>query len=513
MNIFDSLSNLYNRIFSSGSTDNSNFIRRTSPAKVDLTFDDTMNVEFFRNLYHNTMSGFKLGAALCYNPIAVPLSFMGFPHFDLDDWDPVNQDFWRERLDFYNDKYILAKKNIQLMCHRDGTIIIWPWFDASVNYVRWKFIKPEYVSRKTTDPDTDELTGLVTSINYLFQSLNGKLYNYVEERIYTKKTIIINRTGAVPPELNTQDVRRNPIGILPIIFANNREPGEFEGRSDLGRMVPYVKAYSEINLRAHENEKNQGPKLVQKVSNADKWLATNSHLGEPSEMDISSVDFVLNIEGEDTKFEIPTGLNANATELMRNDFHIIVEQSSIPEICWGLKTTGNHATSEEQMGLLFAFVMTKQTQADPSYLILMNATNKLEAMANMQTAPEGLKAVWGDLSTLTELEKATIFSDYATGFEKLLASNAIDLQSVHTQLYELTNGMVTSDYDQFVLQVKEYGLMKAFLAQDDITQRETQQTQEQTTNKGLSKEGEYLKNLYNTTIGDKGSNGHKTRVS
>lgn len=521
MNIFDSVINLWNSLF--GTSSNKSIANdrqmRTTPVTVDLTFDETVNVELTRALWHNSQPGFKLGAPLCYNPIAVPLAFMGVPHTDFEDWDRIDdEEFWKEKIDFYNDKYIIEKKTIQLMCHRDGTIIIWPWFDSKVNHVRWTFIKPEQVSLVVMDPDTKELIILQTAIRYNFYGENEKLYNFLEKRTYSKSVIKIERTGDVPPNLNNQDVRRNPIGILPIIFANNREPGEFEGHSDYERIIPLIKAYSTVNQRAHEKEANMNAKLVQAASDADKWKDTNKHLFNGNDLvNISAIDFVLNIEEEKTEFVVPTGLNANAMELLENNFHLIVQSGSFPEILYGLKTRGNHASVKEQMALLFSFVGDKQNQADTPYLQLNQATLKLEAMANMRQVPEGIKNMWNDLTVMTEVERAQIFKDYAFGIEKLLGNYAIDLQSTHKLLYELTNGMITSDYDDFVKQIKEYGTIKSLLEQEYGSIRETT---EQQVNKALQNINEpsdvLIRELQKIGINllqkEKGNNGNGKRI-
>lgn len=510
MGIINSLQNglqsIYNFLFP---TDQSDLSRndqrlRNTPQKVKLTFDDTINRSLTKGLWENSVPGFKMGAPLCYNPIAVPLAFMGVPHTDIENWNKVrNKKFWEEKIKFYNEKYIQAKKMIQLLCHRDGTVWKWPWYDSKAGFVRWKTIFPDWIDNKKTiiDIDTEEIIQLVTSIRYEFYQ-NGQIYNFEEERIYAKKTIVINRTGQIPPGMNNQDIKRNVLGILPVRFANNIEPGELEGHSDYERIIPVIKAYSSINLRAHENEQNMRPKQIQKTDSPDQWKANNSHLYDGDNyIDISCVDLVLNKPEEDTRFEVPTGLNDNAIVLMRNDFWLIVETSGIPEICWGLKTEGNHASVEEQIGILLSFVHDKQNQANDPYLVLMTATLQLEAIASTQRRPEGIKNVWNDLSALTETEKAQIFRDYAQGIEKLLVNYAIDLQSAHKLLYELTNGMITSDFDDFSKQIKEYGTLKAFLEQEYISIRETEETGQQQNKEvmkaviELSKENKAVKDL------------------
>lgn len=482
-------SNLWNTLFpsSSTSTEKSTYTRRSTPATVDLTFPDTVNIALTRGLWNNSVSGYKLGAQLCRAPISVPLAFMGFPHFDFADWDEVsNIEFWEKILKRYNDEYIQLKELIQKLCHRDGTILIWPWFDSKINKVRWKFILPNQIEKVAVDPETDEITSITTDIDYQYYDDSGYLRYYSEIRIYSKQYVIVRRTGTVPGKLRNEEIRRNPIGMLPVIFRNNWEPGEFEGHSDLEPIIPHIKAYSEVNLKAHQTAANNQSKLAQKTKSSTAWLKRNGYT-DINDVDISLIDFVLNEGDEETTLLTTQGLIDTPILLMKNDFHNIIEGSRIPEICWGLKTEGNHASAEENMGVFLSFVVGKQRQSNDHYMDLGSATLQLEAIANNQQKPENLIIIWDDLDSLTEKERSEIFKNWSDALANLLDKHAIDLQSAHTLLYELTNGKITSNYEDFEKQIREYGItIKAFLEQQyaDITPYVDQKN-----NKGIPQNG------------------------
>jgi len=506
------LNDLYNTLFNPDKNLESNNTRksRSSPAKIDLTFPETVDACFTRGLWNNTISGYKLGAQLCRPPIAVPLAFMGFPHFDLEDWDVTgNQEFWRERFNFYNTKYMMLKLLIQLMCHRDGTFGIFPWFDANKGFVRWKFIKPEYIpdGGVITDPETEDIIAIITEIQYYFIGLSGRQYIYTEKKQYTENRIITSRMGDIPPGMRTEMIRNNPIKKLPIFFTNNKEPGEFEGHSDLQPIVPHVKAYSSINKVAHEELANNGTKLVQYGSDdAKTWAKNNGFAGPDGDLDpdlisIENIDFIYNLyEKEKSEFITPAGIVDSHINLLELDFKNIYQGSGLPEMLWGGKITGNHATAQEQMSVLLSFVRGKQNQADPPYDDLINNTMLLEAIANNQMKPEGIMNIWNDLDSLTEVERSQIFDNYAAGVQKLLDSYSIDLQTAHKLLRELTKGVVTSDYDDFKKQIEEYGSMKSFLEQEyinmrlesEINQNKTKSEKEQRNGK-KSKDSDKLK--------------------
>jgi hypothetical protein len=468
----DWFSDFFNTIFSgsstTGTTNNSSMKKRSSPNKKNLTYGDTVDSELTKGLYHNQISGYKLGASLCYNPIRVPLSFMGVPHFATED----SNEFWNDLIYHYNNRTIQAKKNIQLICHRDGTAIIYPQYSAGKRLVEWKHIPVASVYRVLVDTFTDQITAIVTreSITYYDDMYSDKVYE--ETVIYTESNLIFQRSGTLPDNVPRNETRVNPVRGLPIIFTNQKEPGEFEGHSDYERIIPIIKAYSEVNKSGHETLINLSPKWVQSVSDQpDKWL-TNNGITDINDVDVYTIDFVINKnESEKTEFVIPAGVVDGHLSIMKKDFQNIVETSGIPEIAWGLKTEGNHASAEEQMGILLSFVRDKQEQSRTPYLELLRWTVELESIANMMTPPRDLDIIWNDLDALSEKERSEIFKNYADGISALVEKSSIDLESIHDMLYEFTGGKLTNNFDEFRKNIINHGVLISELEQDPETIR------------------------------------------
>jgi hypothetical protein len=397
---------------------------------------------------------------------------MGVPHFGIDD----NNDFWEDKINFYNEFYIKRKQNIQLLSHRDGTAIIWPWYSAKNGMVVWKHISPASIYKIIVDPFTEEMTALMTCSTIYYYDDRGYNASYLEEITYTEKQIIINRKGKLPNNISATEARKNPSQILPIFFSNGAEPGEIEGHSDYERILPYIKAYSEINIKAHETLLNLGAKLVQSTDDVATWLDQNG-FSDINDIDVSSMDFIINRKDkEESKFEIPQNILEGHLSLMKNDFLNIVESSGIPEIVWGVKMQGNHASAQEQMGVLLSFVDEKQKQADASYRKLLEATLYLESIANNQTIPKNVNVIWNDIDSFDQLEKSTIFKNWSDGIGRLIESKAIDLQSAHGFLYQLSKGKITDSYEEFKKGIIEHGSLVAFLSQDYGGIRETTET-------------------------------------
>lgn len=463
----DWLSGLWSSLFSSSSsTDNSLQKSRGSNAYENLTFPDTVNYDLAMDLYYNRKSGYKLGAFFCHAIISLPLTFMGVPHFDVEDWEKVNnQEFWEKRFRYYNEKMIMIKKEIQKLCHITGTVGVFPFFNTKSGNAELLIIKSKYISHIFIDPSTQEMTGLTTTINYSYQKEKNKIYYYKEITNYTKQRITITRTGHIPNGLRQQEIKRNPTGILPIMFTNDKEAREFEGHSEFERILSLIKCYSQINHRAHEEVLNIRAKLIQKVSNADKWMENNG-FKNITEVNIDDKDVILNSEFEESRIEVPQKLIENHIQLLKIDYWAKVETTGIPEIWWGLKTEGNHASAAEQAMVGLAYVREKQVQATDPWEIVLEAMIFLEALAYNQTFPENTKIVWNELSMLTEIERAQIFDSWCSGIQKLIDSHSISLEGIHSMLLELTKEKITKDFDEFKKQIKEFGTLRAFLEQE-----------------------------------------------
>jgi len=464
----DWFTNIYSTLFPSATSTVSNSMThsRSANTSVDLTCPDTVNYDLAMALYYNTKSGYKLGAFFCHSIISLPLIFMGVPHFDIEIQKTKKQEnYWRDRLNYYNDKYFMLKKEIQKITHITGTLAVFPWFDSKSGFVRWNFIKSKYISDIYINPDTQQLTGIVTSINYTFKWDNGIIYNFIEKKIYRKDKIITTRTGQIPEGIKSSEIRRNPTGILPVIFTNDKEVGKFEGHSEFEKILPIIKAYSQINIRAHEEAANMKAKLIQTVKNKADWLTANGYT-DISEISIENNDFILNVEDEKTEIIVPTGLLENNLSLMKMDYHCLVETEGIPEIWWGLKSVGNHASSEQEAKVGLAYVAEKQEQSHNPYVDLATATINLDAMAYNQNPPEDVKITWNELNTLTEVERSQVFDNWCNGIQKLTTAHAITMEGVHALLLELTDNKITDNFEEFKKQVEEYGTLRSMLEQE-----------------------------------------------
>jgi hypothetical protein len=463
MNSFtDWFSGIWTNVFSVTGSNGLNK-QRSQRATVDLTCPNTVDYDLAMSLYYNTKQGYKLGAHFCHSIIAIPLTFMGFPHYSAGEQKTQrNKKYWENRFKFYNEKQVASKIEIQRTCHIAGTVAVYPWFNSKKGYVEIYLILPKYISNVFINPDTGELMGLETDIFYSFKE-HDETYTFEEKKKYTETKIEISRIGKLPEWMRENEIKRNAAGILPIIFTNDKEPGKFEGHSEFEKILSIIKAYSEVNLSANEQAANMKAKLVQSVDDWESWKKANGFT-DINQISIENVDFIANkAPDEKTEFLVPQHLLTQLIELLKLHFHSLVETAGIPEIWWGLKTTGNHASAAEQAMVGLAYVRQKQQQIHNQYVDLLNVIVRLDAMAYNQELPDDIKIAWDELNTLTELEKSQVFDNWCTGFQKLMDKHAIDLETVHGMLLELTHDIVNSDFEIFREQIKNAGTLRAYL--------------------------------------------------
>ena len=398
---------------------------RNARKVIDWTDSMQANSEFTRGIWHNSYPGMKLAGSLAYSPIAIPASFMGLPIAETDN-DKIN-----EQLELITKQMEGQIKDIHIQCHREGTIWIYPKF--SQGKLNWEFIPDDSVTDIIRDLSTNEVIQIEVREQLTIATGDGNTATVDRTRIYTKNKVSIVYSGSVPAGLKST-VSRNPAGILPIPFSNNADGGEVRGHSDYERIMTDLKSYHDIDLAEQNILAKFKIKMVQKVKNV-KDYATNNNFNSVSEMfndlDLSELDLIMNELDEDTTFIFPE----RATDAYRaakvQRFHKIIEGSAIPEIAWGLKTTGNLASVEENMAMLMNFVRDKREQKNEAYKTLFTASLVLLNQAMLiDTVPE-IEISWDKLDNLSEKTKSEVFANFAKSLNSLISVAALSKEQLH----------------------------------------------------------------------------------
>ncbi len=400
---------------------------------VDWTDGLQANTELTKGLFHNTAAGFKLAGALAYAPIVVPVQFMGLPILLPE--DDKDEDTALE-LEELIETFAKEIRDIHTECHRDGTIWIYPNWDARDNKLRWEFIGDETVTDVVRNMHGD-IVEVHTAETLTLSTGFDKRAICIRKRRFTKAQIDVSYTvesGIVPPEL--RDVAmRNPLGILPIPFANNADARDIRGYSDYERILSDLKDYHDISYARSLILAKFKIKMVQTVHDVNKWEANNGYSSTgATNIDIANTSLIFNTADESTAFVFPNGATEPYGAALKQIWKKITQGAMLPEIVWGLKTPGNSASVEESMTTLIKYVQNKQVQKNVAYVQLFTASLMLLRAVGMRKKDvPAITITWGGLDAVSEQIKANIFSSFATGMSTLAQAGAL----THEQMYNM----------------------------------------------------------------------------
>jgi len=461
MSLRTSLTNwVFSWFKSSDQTSNPTKRQRRAPVDVDFTDSLQVNYELTKGLYHNSYPGMKLAGAMAYTPIAIPVYFMGVPAATTEDNDDIN-----EILKKITKEKIQQFKEIHTQCHRDGTVWIFPYYSSEDNKVIWEFIQDETVTDIIRDINSNKIIKLITDEQITISIDYGKTAEVRRQRIFTDKKIEIKwLRGAqnVPTELKDR-VQRNVIGIIPINFSNNKDGNEIRGHSDYERILSDLKNYNDIDYRWSLFLAKFGPKLVIELQDVKQWLYNNAY-DSINDIDIASDEIFLNLyDREKVSYVFPEGAFEAYATALKKTFRKIVEGSSMPEILWGTKVSGNLGSYKDQMDLVVKLVEEKRMQKTDKYNQLFIATLQLEGIANIKTIPDlELKIEWDNLDAISEETKSIIFKNFAEGLSKIVDSAAGTMEQVYKIWSKLYPGATEDDFKEFKKGITEMAEHKQY---------------------------------------------------
>ena len=403
------------------------------PIIRDLTEQFVVNSDLTRGIWHNTVEALKLAGSLAYVPIAVPISFMGLPIPKTIEQDEA-EDVELARI---VEEHCAGIREIHLQCHREGTIWIWPYFNSRKGRVLWEFIPDESIPSMIKDIQGGELQKVFTDEMLLLQINEDTQANVRRKQTFTTEKIeIVYEGGHVLDEAMAARAYVNPIGILPIPFANEKDGDEKRGHSDYERILSDLKAYHDLEFATLDLLARFRAKLALTVNDVEAWKANNPQFGSDlSSLDLSTSDLFFLMPEETIEVIFPAGAHESYDAEKKVLFRKLVEETGIPEIAWGVKTTGNHATTEEQMAVLVRKVEDKRQQKNAPYKRLCVATRQLETLAGFgaEVDPGNVEVQWNLLDSVSDSVRSEIFERFTQGVSKLISSAGATM----AQLYKL----------------------------------------------------------------------------
>ncbi len=427
---------------------------RRTPKPRDYTDSLQVNAVLTKGLYHNTYPGLKLAGGLAFNPIAIPVYFMGYP--------VIKDEALQDEIDNLIETRVNDMQQIHVQDHREGTIWIYPKLKDGA--LIWEQIPDETVSDIIRDIDSGEVLAIITDEDLRVTVGFNENVTVRRTRRFTENRVTVTYTGGQIPEQLKDRTMRNPVGILPIAFSNNNDGDEVRGHSDYERILPDLKDYHDISLARSEMLAKFKVKMLQQVANVKDWL-TNNGYDDISEIDISTIDLIMNLEDESTAFAFPSQANQTYKDTLSQIFKKIVEGSGIPEIAWGLKTQGNMASVEENMSILLMYVADKRRQKTEQYKALYTASLRLLGFED----PD-ITVGWDDFDSMSQKEQVAVFASFAEGVAKLAGAAMFTKEQIFAFWQMWYPKQTEEDFDEFVAGLSDMALFKGFASADYLDQ-------------------------------------------
>jgi hypothetical protein len=447
-----------------------NPLRRTvrQPYSRDLTESLTINGDLTRGLYHNSYPGLKLSGALAYAPIFVPVAFMGLPVPKADDKAA------QEILDEFLKDFTKEITQIQTISLREGTCHVWPYYDAEKRRICIEFFRDESVTI-LRDAATNRVVSYVVDEEIQTQNTVYIAVTIRKRRTFTAQTIKTEYIGGFVSGLQ-DTIQRNVLGRLPFTFANEAEGEEVRGRSLYERILPDLKNYNDVEHAWSVMLAEFSPKLVQTVNDVRKWLVNNGFAAsedvEPGDalgnVDVAGADVFLNQVdqgwAEKTEIIFPTAAHEAYDKKQQHTFWKLVQASGLPEMVWGLVSTGNHASAEQQMQGLHMFVDQHRSQFTDEFnglyeaMLFLASLSRLLRVRNLRVK----ETVWGNLSALSAETKAKVFLNFAQGLSFLMGSVTFTKEQLHAMWLLQFPEQTESDFEKFAKQLDSMAKFKKY---------------------------------------------------
>lgn len=426
------------------------------PKETDWTNELVINRELTHGLFHNTYPGMKLAGSLAFAPIAIPVWFMGLPIPQPED---ENDKSTQEELDELAEELKKEFDKIHTESHLDGTVWVWPKWSTKQNKLVVELILDDSVSDIIRDVETGKIIQIITDENLKIRTGYNRISYVRRIRYFTKTRIdIVWAAGKTSvPEVLKDKSMRNPLGIMPIPFANNVDVNEIRGHSDYERIVTDLKDYHDIDLARSNMLAKFKAKMIQNVIDVDTWLGNHGYTSI-GDIDISQIDMIFNLANqESTEFVFPERAHEAYSATLKQKFYKIIEGSTIPEIAWGLKTEGNNASVEESMGMLIMYVHNKQDQKTSPYKQLFSDCLKIKRYVNFNRNETPIKISWDDLDALSDKSKAEIFEKFANGVSQLVGSAGVTKDQLHKLWLMMYPKVTTDKFDEFFKGLSDMG--------------------------------------------------------
>jgi hypothetical protein len=418
------------------------------PAPRKMNGGLAANDKLLKGIYTGANQDFALSSYFVGGMVDVPKNMVGIPGIIPDE----GQD---ERLINELNQLIVDEFPVMVATMLiQGTAWRWARWSDKLHRLVWEAIPDSSITSLILDLDTGEITELwcEEQIEYNQGEMNTA---YTTRKRHITRTLITEEwRGAV----NKTVQYKNPFGFMPVPVGHNCYEGEWRGNSVFGRVLRLLKSNHDINYKRDEILSEYEPKIIQKVKDPQAWIKNNTPPGQDIKdltLDPFASKLFVNQEGEETNFLfLSSDATSQHTAAVKDNEQKIIKGSGIPELFFGALATGNYASTETDRLLALEYVkgirreLTKWTQE------LVNQSLKILAFMRF-TQPPQVSIQWGNISLLSEAQKAQVMGAYAQAIGSLMSGGSVSPEGAFYFTKELYPEFPAEDAAHFMTGLDE----------------------------------------------------------
>jgi hypothetical protein len=376
--------------------------------------------KLLRGIYDGSDQNFALGSYILTDFVNIPKNLVGVPGIVPDSGDEENE-LAKQLTRLLVDEFPIIVKTMLIT----GTAWRWAaWSDKS-RRLQWEAIPDDAITQIIIDLDTQDISEIYTDEQIEFGKGAQNTAYTRRRRHFTREKITEKWEGGVTKKLEY----RNPFGALPVPFGHDCWEGEWRGESVFARSLRLIKSTHDILRKRDEILSEFTPKLVQTIAGDEgavaAWRKNNKLEGRDAVFDPYGVDFVLNQAGDATSFvALPSDATAQHTAAAVDNEKKILIASGIPQLFFGVLTTGTQAANDTQARAAVEYV--KSIQAETLKPLTELASHSLRILAYMNfTKPPRVEIKYGEFDLMSAEQKARIIGMYAGALSTLMGSGAL----------------------------------------------------------------------------------------
>jgi hypothetical protein len=380
------------------------------------------NEKLLRGMYDGSNQDFALGSYILTDFINIPKNLAGVPGITPDESaGDEGAELVKQLTPLLFDEFPLILKTMLVT----GTAWRYPRWSDSARRLQWEVIPDDSISQIIADLNTQGITEIYTDEEIEHGKGAQNIQYTRRRRHFTREAVTEEWEGAI----NKKSEYPNRFSILPVPFGHDCWEDEWRGTSVFARALRLIKSTHDILYRRDDILAEFAPKLVVSIAgnSADvaEWKHNNGLDREGAELDLYSKDGFIGKGGDTVSVTyLPSDATAQHTAAVNENEKKIMIASGIPQLFFGVLSTGTQAANDVQARAAVEYVKSIQEETKKPLAELVNASLRILAYMNFMKPPR-VKIAYGAFDLMSAEQKARIIGSYAGAMSTMMGSGSL----------------------------------------------------------------------------------------